>query len=187
MKKLLVLLLVVLLVLSVVGCKSQEQKMAEDAMEKYLDDMKSYEDEDDPNLEPNDNGFGDDEGESAGVDDGDGNGEAVVDDGESSIQIGSGDWPDDVPKSIIEPGDYINGAPITGIITTATGTVVSYANADRQLGSDYITLYLDSSAWTMLSHTTDTDWEAYSGTNGNIVLSIEWDAGDFSLLWETIG
>jgi len=187
MKKLLVLLLVVLLVLNVVGCKSQEQKMVEEVMEEYLDDMESYEDEDDLNLEPNDDGFGDDEGESAGVDDGDGNGEAVVDDDESSIQVGGGSWPENAPKSIVEPGDYINGVPITGVVTAGNGAVVTYANVDRQLGADYITIYLDSSAWTMLSHTTDSDWESYSGTCGDLVLSIEWAAGDFSLLWETMG
>ena len=195
MKKTLIVLIVVLLILSFAGCKSQEQKMIEQAMQEFedmtgqeqygdSDSMQDWEDD----MEPNDDGFDDDyQNEQAGVDDGDGNydreGETYVEDGENSVQLGGGEWPEDAPDVIEEP--EFGEAEISGIISSGSGTVITYLNVAREEAATLIGSYLDNNDWKMLAHTNDSDWEVYSGQNGNIVVTIEWDGGDFSILWET--
>ncbi len=195
MKKTLIVLIVVLLIFSFAGCKSQEQKMMEQAMQDFEDmtGQDEYADSDvmqdwEDDMEPNDDGFDEDyQNEQAGVDDGDGNydreGETYVEDGENSVQLGGGEWPEDAPDVIEEP-EFIE-AEITGIIASATGTAITYVNVGRTEAADLISTYLENGDWTMLAHTNDSDREVYTGQNGGVILTIDWDTGEFSIIWES--
>ena len=104
MKKVLIVLLGILLILAFTGCKSAEQRLAEEAyQEAYKEAMEDSDmDEDyDYDMEPNDDGFDDDyQNEAAGVDDGDGNGVEISDTEENSITLNGGEWPSDAPSEI---------------------------------------------------------------------------------------
>ena len=141
-------------------------------------------------MEPNDDGFDDDyQNEQAGVEDGDGNvgreGEIDIGDENNSIQLGKGKWPEDAPPEIPEP--VFGEAEITGIVTSSTGTVITYKGVGRSEAADLVASYLENDHWNLMSHSNDSDWESYSGQNGDLVITIEWDYGDFSILWESFG
>lgn len=187
MKKIALYLLTISLLFTIAGCNKkttvQNEQVNEDTQ--ISEETQNTEEMDNTNLEPNDDGLGDIENETAGVDDGDGNfgreGETYIDDNEeNSITLNGGVWPNDAP--IEEPHFY--EASISGVISNANGVVVNYIDVGRADAAELIQLYLDDPSWNMLSHTNDSDWEVYSGQNGNLLITIEWDYGDFSILWE---
>ena len=196
MKKVLMVLFAVLMVFGLFSCKSKEQQMMEQAIEDFQDmtEQEQYSDMDldDMNydMEPNDDSLGDDyQNEQAGVDDGDGNygseDEIYIEDEDNSIVIGGGEWPEDAPDVVAEP--VFGEAEISGVISSSTGTVVTYMGVGRSEAAELIASYMADNSWNLISHTNDSDWESYTGQNGNVFLTIDWDYGDFSILWETFG
>ncbi len=174
MKKLLILVLAALLVFGIAACKSQEQKMLEDALEEFED---AYDD----SLEPNDDDM--DDGEAAGVDDGDGNGEITAQDGDSSVVLNGGEWPEDAP---IDEPNFLE-AQISAVLESPNGAAVTYTGVGRAEAADLIQIYMDHPVYTMLSHTDDSDWEVYVGQTSKAILTIEWESGDFTIMWEQMG
>ena len=186
MKKVLIVLFVVLLVVGAVACKSQEQTMVEEAMEDFADmtgqeQYASLNEAEDwgSDMEPNDDGFDDDyQNEQAGVDDGDGNGEAItVDTGDSEVTVNGGEWPEDAPENI-PPLD----GTISGTVVTAAGTVVSYIDVDRTAADVYVA-DLENAGWQMISESIDSDWMQVFFQKDGIYLDIEWDLGDCYITW----
>ncbi len=183
MKKILILVLTVVLIFAFTSCKSKEQRAYEEANEFFEDVYNdSYYDDD-----YYDDGLDDDYyDEQAGVDDGDGNygreGEIYIEDEDNYIQLGGGEWPEDAPTQIVEPNFY--GSSITAVVGNSMGMSVSYTNVQRADASDYIQTYLDSSAWTLFSHTSDSDWEVYYGQCNDLIGTFEYNAGDFYIVWE---
>ena len=196
MKKLLVVLLAVMMAFGLLSCKSREQQMLEQAIDDFQDmtGQEQYSDMDsddmDDDMEPNDDGLGDDyQNEQAGVDDGDGNygqeGEIYLEDEDNSIVLGGGQWPEDAPDVVAEP--VFGEAEITGVVSSSSGTVVTYAGVGRSEAAELIASYLADGSWSLIVHTNDSDWESYTGQNGDVFLTIDWDYGDFSILWEIFG
>ncbi len=197
MKKVLAVLFIALLITGIMSCKSREQQMYEAAMEQfedmtgqeqYSEDNYDYEyDEDDYDMEPNEDGL-DVENEVAGVGATDNygrEGEIYIEDGENSIQLGGADWPDDAPGVVPEP-KFADGE-ITGVIGSPAGTAVSYMNVTMAEAAALIESYMGDSSWTTIMHTQDSDWVSYSGQNGDIFLTIDWDCGEFAIIWEYFG
>ena len=187
MKKILIALVVVLLIFAAVGCKSQEQKMMEQAMqeleemtgqEQYadLDDMEGWESD----MEPNDDGL--DEGyqnEQAGVDDGEGNGEEItVDTGDSAVTVNGGEWPADAPEAV----PPLEDGTISATAVTPVGALVTYSGVDRET-ADIYAANLESAGWQKISESIDSDWMQVFFQKDGLYLDIEWDLGDCYLTW----
>ena len=187
MKRVLIVLIVALLLLSFVGCKSQEQKMMEQAIEDFeemtgqeqyadLDQMVDWEDD----MEPNDDGL--DEGyqnEQAGVDDGEGNGEeTTIDTGDSQVTLDGGEWPTDAPDSVPQLGH----GTISATAVTPAGTLVTYTDVDREAADIYVA-DLESAGWQKLSESIDSDWMQVFFQKDGLYLDIEWDLGDCYITW----
>ncbi len=193
MKKVSAVLCIFLLLISLMSCKSKEQQVVENAMEQF-EEMTGqeqysydYEDIDDEDFEPNEDGL-DDENEVAGVGATDNygqEGQIYLDDGENSVQLGGGEWPTDAPDVVSEP-TFADGE-INNILTSPTGTAITYLNVTLDEASALIQSYMNNSSWMMIAHTQDSDWESYSGQNGSVILTIDWDTGDFTILWEVFG
>ena len=187
LKKLLIVLLVVLLAFGVIGCKSQEQMMMEQAMEEFeeMTGQEQYADydfeEDDYDMEPNDDGLDEEfQNERAGVDDGDGNGEeTTVDTGDSEITVGGGEWPENAPDGVSPLG----AGSITATTVTSQGALVAYTGVDRE-AADVYAANLESAGWQKISESIDSDWMAVFFQKDGIYLDIEWDLGDCYITWE---
>lgn len=197
MKKIIIVLIAVIFILGATGCKSSEEKMMEKAMKEFedmteqeqysKDNLDNMNDEDNTDLESHDDGM-DDENEQAGVGEVDNSGregETYVEDNENAVQLGSGEWPEDAPLVIEEP-KFIE-AKISGILSSANGTVIAYLGVGRTEAAELIQAYNENKDWTMLSHTNDSDWEVFTGQNGDVILTIDWDNGEFSIMWEIFG
>ncbi len=187
MKKTLIVLIVVLLIFSFVGCKSQEQKMMEQAMQEFedmtgqeqyadSDEMQDWEDD----MEPNNDGFDEDyQNEQAGVDDGDGNGEEItVDNGESQVTVNGGEWPEDAPENVPQLG----AGTISGTAVTPIGAVVTYTGVDREVADKYAE-NLEKNGWQKISESIDSDWMNIFFQKDTLWLDIEWELGDCHLTW----
>ena len=187
MKKILIVLVVVLVAFAAAGCKSQEQRMMEQAMQEFEDmtGQEQYANSDDmedwgSDMEPNDDGL--DEGyqnEQAGVDDGEGNGEEMtVDTGDSEITVNGGEWPEDAPPDV----PPLEGGTISATTVTPQGALVAYAGVDREVADNYAA-NLESAGWQKISESIDSDWMAVFFQKDGLYLDIEWDLGDCYITW----
>ena len=175
-KGLLFLVLFLSFSLFLTGCGKTE---AEKNFDDYLDDLSDY-DESDGGAEPNDDGL-DDTNESAGVDDGDSDIEYDDADDQNSIELGLGEWPDDAPDSIVEFTD----GEVVGKISNSYATTLTFDGVTEDEAEEYIAIYSgNSSEWQLVSSVSDDGLDIYSGMLDGIMLTIEYDYGTFSIIWE---
>lgn len=186
MKKILIALLIVLLVLSVVGCKSKQQKMMEQAVNDFeeMTGQDEYADidlnEDWGDMEPNDDGFDDDyQSEQAGVDDGDGNGETTtVDTRDAQVTVNGGEWPEDAPENV----PPLESGTISATAVTPMGAVVTYTGVDREAADTYAA-NLENAGWHKVTESIDSDWMQVFFQKDGLYLDIEWELGECFITW----
>lgn len=168
MKKILIILIIILMVVCVVGCNSQDQNTA---------GQQNYADSDE--MEPNDDGLDGAEGETAGVDDGDGNGEEIVVDTEDAkITVNKGEWPEEAPEEVPQ----LEAGTISVTTITSLGGVVKYTDVDRE-AADMYAANLESNGWQKISESIDSDWMQVFFLKDGIYLDIEWEIGDCYITW----
>jgi len=150
----------------------------DEAMDEAFDEMDDA--MEDMGAEPNDDGFDDDyQNETAGVDDGDGNGEEItVDTVDSEVTVNGGEWPADAPEGVPQLG----AGTITGVATTPMGAVVTYTGVDRETADNYAA-GLEAAGWQRISESVDSDWMNIFFQKDMLFLDIEWELGDCYITW----
>ncbi len=104
--------------------------------------------------------------------------QVVVDDGENTIVIGGGEWPDDVPDKL----PIFDKGTINGTVMTEMGQAISFEDVDQADFEQYIEDLKDA-GWMQMTHVSDDGTEMYMGQIEGMVVTAQFDSGDMMIIW----
>lgn len=163
MKKAVITILVVLLALSLAGCRAAREKRVEELAEKMMEER----------LEK--------QGIEADIEK-DGESMTITTE-EGEIEIGvTKEWPDDTPDDIPR---FTKGEVES--ITTVMGSVIVTINTDSYNDvADYIKT-LEQAGWSELLKTDNQDQIIFVGMKDGVQATVEWSGSDLVVAWINVG